>query len=97
MSFLKKAGATAGITLALIIADSTCGGATCVEACNRQNHAQSNGAPISAAVSLYADNMKYMSPYAKAATFTPLIGLAVGTVVYIKKKSDESDNKKEKK
>jgi len=44
MSFFKKAGAVAGITLALAVADSTCGGATCIEAYDRQNHAPPNGA-----------------------------------------------------
>lgn len=96
MGFLKKAGATAGITLALAVADSTCGGATCLEAYSRQDNASPNGAPIQAAVSLYVDNMDHMSPYAIAATFVPLVAIGVGTGLYIKKKSDESDKKKEK-
>lgn len=97
MGFLKKAGAVAGLTLALAVADSTCGGATCVEACARQAHAQENGASLEAAVSLYVDHLDEMSPYAVAATFTPLIGIALGTVFYFKRKSDESEDKKEKK
>lgn len=96
MGFIKKAGATLGLTALLIAADSTCGGATCAEAYDRQNHAPPNGSPVQAAVSRYADNFDHLSPYAVAATFAPLVALGVGAGLYIKKKSEESDKKKEK-
>ena len=93
MGFLKKAGAVAGLTLALAVADSTCGGATCLEAYSRQDNAPPNGAPVQAAVSLYVDNMDHMSPYAVAATFVPPIALVVGTVVYFGGKSGKKKEK----
>jgi hypothetical protein len=89
MGFLKKAGATLGLTALLIAADSTCGGATCAEAYDRQDHSPPNGAPIEAAVSRYVDHLDEMSIYAQLATLTPIAGAAGGIAVYANRKKKE--------
>ncbi|MFH1065529.1 MAG: hypothetical protein V1734_03425 [Nanoarchaeota archaeon] len=91
MGFFKKAGAVAGLTALLIGADMTCGGATCAEAYDRQNHAPPNGAPIQAAVSRYADHFDEMSPYAQLATLVPFAAAAGGIIVYAGRKSKKKE------